>query len=219
MSFYALTKIVTFIGNERIKAFHFDMFHGIAIRDGYEYPHDPKVWAHSDAPTSLEIIRSGGNVPAISEPSNLVVNERLANSLSVLRNIRLQEVVFRKLVDIDYQAGDMSWWGKWGSINPCELLKSRPDVQAMHNSIGRYFEVQLWDWEDVAPNYSDASEITITNWKRAEPTVVKISARMLQDYPILWGWDTLLSAQAYSILKDDIDSDYFIVREYQLPPG
>ena len=219
MKFYGLTPISNFIDNRRIKSFHANMFHGLAERDGKEVPHDTKVFANTEVFRPLLISRTGRHVPDFCEPStHFVVCERLARQLDGLPNIRLAPVVFKRLVDVEYQKGDMTWAEKWGNVDPRQLLRTLPDVPDFHKTIGCYFEVQAYRWRDVIDKYPLASEITIEELTPPlqETSVIRLSAQMLEDFPILCYGTKIISETAFQLLAENIDREFFIVREYHL---
>ncbi|RCS44185.1 hypothetical protein DTL42_17900 [Bremerella cremea] len=220
MKFYTITSISNFIGNPKIKTFHADMFHGLAERDGKEYPHDTIVFANTDSPSPLLISRTVRHIPDICRPSShLVVSQRYVKELEQLPHIRLMPVTFKRLVDVDYAKGDMSWDEKWGPVDPCELLRTLADVSEFHKRIGHYSEVQCYRWRDAVEKYPTAKEITIE--ERTPPlqqtSVIRLSSSMLEDFPIInFGASIVLSKCAFQILSKGIDRDFFIIREYPL---
>jgi hypothetical protein len=219
MKYYGITPISNFIDNPRVKTFHADMFHGLAERDGKEFPHDTHVFADTDSPSNLLISRTGRHVPDICQPSShLVVSEHYANELERLPHIRLMPIKFKRLVDVDYEKGDLSWADRWGNVDPCELLRTQPDLPEIHNQIGRYFEVQGYRWRDVVEKYPSAREKQIEEMTPPlqQTNIIRLSTEMLEDYPVLCFGTTILSEEAYRILASGFDRDFFIIREYNL---
>ncbi|MCC9608919.1 hypothetical protein LOC69_23845 [Blastopirellula sp. JC733] len=218
MKFYGVTKISCFIDNPRIKSFHANMFHGLAERDGKEFPGCPPVYANTESPSLLTISRNASRVPKIFQPMNhLVVHESYEKTLSELPNIRLAPVEFRRLVDVEFAEGDMSWAEKWGNVDPCQLLRTLPDVPEFHQTIGRYIEVQCYRNCDAAKKYPTASPVTIVEgtppWE--EKSEMRLSAEMLEQFPIMCG-SLIVSAPVYELLKEGLDPTYFVVREFDL---
>jgi hypothetical protein len=220
MEFHVITQVSCFVGNRLIKEFHAVMFHGLAERDGEEYPHDPCVCASSESPSNLLISRPGHSIPPISQPSShLVVSGTLADRLRPFPNIRLAPVVFKRLVDVDYEKGDMTWDERWGNVDPFELLRSLPDVPEFHRTVGSYYEVQCWRWRDIVEKYPDAVEVEIEEgmpyWKKRP--VLRLSSRMFVDHPFIIHGDVLVSDTAFDILDAALDRDFFLVRDYAVP--
>lgn len=220
MNFYTITSISNFIGNRTIKLFHYNMFHGLGERDGKESPHDTRVFANTDSPSPLLISRTVRHIPDICQPSrHLVVSQCYAKELEQLPHVRLMPVTFKRLVDVDYAKGDMSWLEKWGPVDPCELLRTLDDVSEFHKRVGRYYEVQCYRWRDAVEQYPIAQEITIEEGTPPlqETDVIRLSSNMLEDFPIInFGTSVILSKRAFQILSDGIDRDFFIIREYPL---
>jgi hypothetical protein len=219
MKFFVIAPISNFINNRRIKSFHANMFHGLAERDGKEDPLAAGVYANSGSASPLMLSRTGRKVPDICKPSShLVVNEEIAQQLQVMSNIRVVPVVFKRLVDVDYEAGDMSWDQKWGNVDPRQLLRTLPDVPEFHTHIGQYFEVQAWRLRDAVAEESNFRDVIIERGAPAfEARMIRLSPRILHDYPILCYGDVILNKHAFSICDSGLDRDYFIIREYELP--
>ena len=219
MNYYGITPISNFIDNPQISLFHYDMFHGLAERDGREPPHDTRVYANTELPSPLMISRTGRSIPGICQPSShLVVSEHYARPLSELHNVRLMPVVFKRLVDVEYLKGDMICTIPWGETEPRDLLRSLPDIPDFRMSMGSYFEVQSHRWRDAAVKFPTAlkTSIRVGTPPLDEDSEICLSGDMLEAYPILCGRATILSEQAFNILKDGFDSDYFLIRPYSL---
>lgn len=220
MMFYVATAVSNFLDRPQIETFHYDMFHGLAERDGLNPPHDTLVYANTESPSDLLISRTGHGVPDICNPSShLVVNERIANELAGFPHIRLAKVVFKRLVDVEYEKGDMSWCDKWGDGDPCDLLRTLPDIAGFHEQIGAYYEVQTWRLRDVVDQFPSARLITIevATPPLEETRDIRISSELLEEFPILCLGDVIMSEKVFRILDSSLDRDFFIVREYALP--
>lgn len=220
MRFFGITRVSNFIDNQLIQTFHYDMFHGLAERAGKAHPNDKLVFPNTESPSSLEISRTGRRVPDICQPSHhLVVSERYATQLQALPHLRIMPVTFKRLVDVDYEKGDMSWFKKWGGGDPLDLLRRLPDVPEFHRQIGSYYEVQSYRGCDIVDNYAQLLEVPIVarTPPMDETRVIRLSREMLEDYPILGYGTKILSERAFQILADGFDRDFFIIREYDLP--
>src|SRR5262245_4452860 len=219
MRFYTITAVSNFLKRRFLSTYHWDMFHGIAERDGKEPPHHRTPWANTESPSTLSISRTIRHLPAISEPAtHLVVSERLAQKLRSFRNVRVMRVMFKRLVDVDWQKGDKSW-EKGGGEDPSNVLRTMPDMVEFHRQIGEYFEVQTHRWKDIVDQYPSAREITIEEGTPPveETDVIRLSPEMLIDYPMLWWGGTIVNEEVFDILDASIDRDFFIVRKYEVP--
>lgn len=220
MRFHTITFVSNYIDNPRIDSFHAEMFHGLAERDGEEYPHCPNVFAYSDSFGTLTISRSGRRVPEITQPSgDFVVSESLAEKLKDVPNIRISPVAFKRLVDVEYEKGDLALGEKWGYRDPHDLLRLLPDVPEFHETIGSYFEIHTWRLQDVVDRYEDATDFALVEGMPPMDEIksIRLSKEMLSDYPILWFGDTIVSEEVLHILRNDLDPDLFIVRDYVIP--
>jgi hypothetical protein len=220
MKFYTITAVSNFLRRPLISSFHYAMFHGLAERDGKVSPHQSAVWANTEPPFSpLLISRTIHRVPEICEPiTNLVVSERLAQCLSSYSNIRLAQVVFKRLVDIDWQKGSVSWSEDWGEVEPRELLRVLPAVPSFHQQIGSLFEVQPYRLKDIVDRYPSAKEVTVEEDTPPfqENEVIRVSPEMLIDYPMLWWGSPIVNSDVFDILDAHLDRDFFIVRNYEV---
>jgi hypothetical protein len=219
MKFYTITAVSNFLERPLIRAFHSDMFHGLSERDGKEWPHDPHVWANTESFTPLQISRTIRRVPEISRPGcHLVVSERLADRLRRFQNIRLAPVVFKRLVDVEWEKGDMSWFDEWGSTDPCQILRTQPDLPEFHDRIGSFFEVQTYRLKDILDRYPSAKEVTIElrTPPMQEMESIRLSPEMLTDYPMLWWRGIIVNPEVFDVFDDSLDHDFFIVRKYEV---
>lgn len=219
MKFYTITAVSNYLQRPLITSFHAHMFHGLAERDGKESPHHRSPWANTESPSPLLISRTIRHVPEICEPvTHLIVSERLAERLRHCANIRLAPVVFKRLVDVEWEKGDMSWFDEWGSTDPGEILRTQPDVPEFHEQIGSYFEVQTYRLKDVVDRYPSAKEVTIEKDTPPfqENEVIRLSPEMLTDYPMLWWYGIIVNEQVFDILDAHLDRDFFIVRKYEV---
>ena len=220
MKFYGITSVSNFINNRLIQSFHCNMFHGLAERDGKASPNDSLVFPNTYSPSSLQISRTARHVPDICEPGrHLVVSERFATQLQSLPNLRIMPVVFKRLVDVKYEKGDMSWFKTWGGGDPLDFLRTLPDVPEFHRQIGSYYEVQSYRGCDVVDNYAQLREAPIVTGTPPmdETRVIRLSREMLDNYPILGYGTKILSERAFQILAEGFDRDFFIIREDELP--
>lgn len=218
--FYVVDSISCFIQYRRISEFHDTMFHGIALRDGKEYPHDATVYADTPDPSPLTVIRTVRNVPRVSKPSNnFIVDEALAEALSCLPNLRLKEVEFERLVDIDYRTGVHGYQETWGVVRPDVLLRTQPRLKEPPAEFGCWYEVQPHAGKRVAERFDDARSIVCR--KGTPPfdsdSEIRLSPRMLTEYPILaFPGFLVVAEQAFATVGPALDLDYFIVREYEI---
>lgn len=221
MKFYHVTTVSNFIRNPEISEFHAAMFHGLAERNGKECPHDPKVWANTPSTTSLMVSRTGRKVPPVFCPStHFIMHEELAELLRPCPNVRVAPIIFKRLVDVDFQKGDSSWESMWGRGDPLELLRTLPDRPELHHRVGPHCEVQTYRWQDVIDSYPTAQEITIETDTPPfeEQTSLRVGRDLLNDFPLLYYWGgVLLHGSVFAILGDKLDCDFFLVREYKVP--
>ncbi|HEV7283163.1 MAG TPA: hypothetical protein VGN57_23355 [Pirellulaceae bacterium] len=217
--FYVVDAISCFIQYRRISEFHHTMFHGIALRDGKEYPHDAIVYADTPDPSPLTVVRSIRNVPRVWKPSmNLVVDENLANALNELPNLRLQQVEFERLVDIDYRTGVHGYQDVWGIVRPDVLLRTQPRLKEPPDGFGRWYEVQQHLGKNVAKRFEEASAIVCRNGTPPfdSDSKVRLSSQMLREYPILaFPGFLVVGEEAFATIGPALDLDYFIVREFK----
>jgi hypothetical protein len=219
MKFFTVAALSNFIGSKRAKSFHCDMFHGIAGRDGKEWPHDPKVWANMAVATPLEIVRTGSDVPALFRPaSHLVISEHLKAKLPASPNVRLMRVVFKKLVEYRFRDADGSFLSPPIGIEASELLHQLSDVPSYHAAVGAYYEVQTCRLVDIIGNYPDARTMKVEYGTPpfVERKTTRLSERLLRDYPIIRHADIIMNEDVYNILNAYFDKDFFLCRAYEV---
>jgi hypothetical protein len=219
MKFYTITAVSNFLRRPLISAYHYDMFHGFVEHDSRESPRHTRAWANTESPGPLVISRTIHGIPDISElDTHLVVSERIADRLSRFQNIRLVPVVFKRLVDVRWAKGDMSW-AKGGPGDPSDVLRTLPDVPEFHQQIGSFFEVQTFRLKDIFDRYPTTKDVAIEfrTPPLQETEAVPLSSEMLVDYPILWWRSTIVNSEVFDILDAHLDRDFFIIRKYEVP--
>jgi hypothetical protein len=64
------------------------MFHGLAFREGTQYPFSPSATWFNDMRSPLELVHSKQLLPDIFQPAgNLVVSQQLVDLLSIVRSM------------------------------------------------------------------------------------------------------------------------------------
>jgi hypothetical protein len=204
--------ISPFTSSARIKVFHYCMFHGEANpRIGHRFS--------SKVSTPLQLSRSGVGVPNFFSPSAviLVVAEEVKGKLESLPNIEFAEVEFAKLVDVPYQAGDFSYYRTSKFLadpianDPEALIARLPDVPALHSNVGSYFEVIVPRLCDIVTKYPSLNTVEYRLRMAAVPEQVEIclSEALLKDHPVVWENDYVFSEEAFNIVDQYIDRDYY----------
>lgn len=203
----------TFTSSEKIKVFQYTMFHG--QYDPGQNPLASFDIAATRSPPCL-ITREGTTIPDVFKPRNsLVVNAKVAEKVAAFPNVRLRAVVFSKLFECRYRAGDFSFFDEYPprySSHPDKLIDRLPDVQELHESAGKYYELVLPRLQDVPNGYQDTKKLMIkTPGSAIDEELVYLSASLLQDYPAVWKAYLIFSDDFFHALEPHIDWDYFAV--------
>ena len=111
MTLHVVKKLTSFIGSERLRTFHYDMYHGTFSRCGIVYPMQPDASIDNEIREPMEVVRIGRFIPDVFCPGrHFVVSEMLMAQLSRLQNIEFLRIRFRKLIDYPYAKGDFSFY-------------------------------------------------------------------------------------------------------------
>jgi hypothetical protein len=219
MKFVTVTEVSNFISTPEITSFHSAMFNGLAERDGKEFPHDAVVRADTENVSPLNVSHTICNVANIFCPGrHLVLSQSIADRLSFVQNIRLRPIRFKRLVDIDWQKGDLSFFETWNNPDPRRLLRMQPDVKDYHERIGNYFELHTYRLSDVVERFGSTQEIAIeTGTPPLEKTeLIRLSPALLDEFPIIWWSSLIFREDVFHLVDQELDRDFFIVREYEL---
>ncbi|SRR5260370_26925755 len=205
----------TFTSSARIKAFHYVMFHGRYDADAPDHPtsHD----LSTDMSRHIPISRNGTTIPDIFEPRALVISHAVARKMESFPNVGFRPVIFTKLVDYPYRAGDFSFYEDNTPqvfAHAGKFLNRLPDVPELHKRAGKYFEMIVPRLQDIAPRYDDTTDfkIQVPGSALYERTAA-LSKTLLRDYPAVWKGYNIFSEEVFAVLKPHIDWDYFAVVE------
>jgi len=210
----------TVTASARTNVFHTKMFHGQLEPRGPVAATSQEHFLGSDVSQPLCVRRNGWRVPDVFEPvlGGLIVSERVRRELEDLPHVEFLEVVFTKLVDYPYYAGDFSYYDRPEFLHdpvgedPERLLDRLPDVPEMHKTIGRYYELVLarhWQVKDRYPDLVKAYFQT-SPLVTVETHEIDLSTELLSDYPILNVIEGIMfRADVFERVERFIDWDYF----------
>jgi hypothetical protein len=106
-------------------------------------------------------------------------------------------------------------------MDPETLIERLPDVPALHERTGTYYEVVVAWQDEVVERYADTTPVTfimdvLGDWEDLE---VRLSRTLLDDYPILRvAGGLVLSSAVWEKLQPHLDMDYFRVAEGKESP-
>jgi hypothetical protein len=197
------------------------MFHGDEINGP-----DQSSNAHllgDDLSQPLRLIRTGRIVPHVFSPSvTLVVSADVREKLETLPHIDFLPVVFEKLVDYQFRAGDFSYFDlpafrrNPAEANPETLLQRLPDIPELHSQIGSYYEVVVPRLGDIADNYTNLKHFSVKLEHCIGKVECDLSAEIIYAYPIVWRYANIFSEEAFALVSPFIDWDYFSTATIEL---
>lgn len=214
-------KVIAFdalINSARIKAFHYDMFHGCQWSP-MERLSRPFLGEPLNEP--LTLLRNVYRIPSVFQDFNtLLLSEHVRAKLAALQNIAFLEVKFHKLIEYPYAAGDDSFYRSESiddeiKLNPRLLYDRLPTNPALRDKAGRYFELVTPRHADLIARYPGAIEYPYA-LRTCPQSHVKLSRQIMTDYPILWCGPTLLRGDVFPLIEGDIDWDYFERSEIEM---
>jgi hypothetical protein len=185
--------------------FHYAMFHGGEVEPLRRI--EPGV-----APAApLRLWKNVHRIAPLFQPElRWVVSDDVKTALAGLPHIDFLGVQFTRLFDYPYRAKDFSHWDgrqTWYEIEP--IIEDAPHDPSLVDRIGRFWEVLVPRHMDVHKKYKDLKRFHF-DIPRQEDVDVDLSAKMLENYPILWDGPHILSEAAYSRVEPFIDWDYFL---------
>jgi hypothetical protein len=206
------------------------MFHGHAARPGVRFPNDPSHSLGEDLSEPLRLSRNGRIVPNVFQPrSSMIVSESIALKLARFQNTVALPVVFEKLVDFDYKAGDFSYFDRADfrrdpmRNDPATIIQRLPDRPKLHGRISPFIEL-------VIPMISHATAQLGKDRKRKSVVFqtedlgslkafpLDLSPSLLQTFPVIWAKGcTLFVEEAFAEIERDLDLDYFHVASSMTP--
>ena len=179
---------------------HYYMYHGTANRIGSPLPLPIPFFAPHEGYFPLELTRCGSFIPDVFSPLiSIVVSEQVKKKLRDLPNIFFAKVKFVKLVKEFYAKNDFSYPRDGKS----EILNRFSNAPELYDDVGDYFEL-------IFPTLT---EITKQKWTDEdddnEPRTALITSAIMNSYPIIWDFKTILSDEAYSRLEPFLDKDFY----------
>jgi hypothetical protein len=219
---FALQPILTPWPGSPVEEFHFIMFHGMQDPDSPTY----RRWKTpflGDSAKPLYIFRSGSRIPDVFEVElNLIVSSAVKEALRPLPSVAFVPVVFSKLIDMPYRAGDFSYRGKppystfQGEVRPWDILDQYPDDRRLHRGVPDFFEVLVPKLSRVRGPKKACKFMQIDCGEKVAINVVEllINASLVEQYPILWCHAHILSEKALELLGPYLDWDYWAFTEF-----
>jgi hypothetical protein len=211
----------SFISSDRIRDFHYEMFHGRATRNGVASPHHTYLSLHNAPQSPLQIVRNAFVIPSIFEPAeNLVVSAAVHDELEGLPNISFQPVVFDRLYWLEYHAGDFSFYAP-KEERPAQyrglprlvdrLPEKLPDAVLTRSEIGTYFEVVVASARTLRSDFQFLEpDVVLNDGRDAETRSVDVLPDLMDRYPLynsrgLW----IVEDALFHRLRAYFDWDYF----------
>jgi hypothetical protein len=198
------------------------MFHGNCQEDESHKPL-PSHKIGGDLSKPLVLSRNGWFVPDIFKVcTSLVVSSVVKNVLGELPNVIYLPVVFNKLVEFPFRAGDFSYYHtpefrkNPRSADPETLIKRLPNVPRLHSQIGNYFELVIGNHHFVKDKYPDRRQIqySFPYLGGQEPATLEVTEELLASYPIMWADGGFVFVEhLFDRIREYLDLDYFTVTE------
>jgi hypothetical protein len=208
MKIYAIDRNERTHDSLRISQFHYHMFHGILG------PQAARVRDRATGEMCLNITRNVHKIPSLFMIlSNLVVSEAVKDALRGVPHLHFRPVVFSKLVDYPYQAGEFSPDPEFGNLpfaRPVDFLLGLPAARGLQHSVGPYFELEAPSHAALEEHYPDLDTVVCRMRRATTPKMkLRLSKEMLTDYPVLW-WDHFFFRQdMFGLIEEYFNWDYF----------
>ncbi len=229
-------------GNDHIRAFHNEMFHGKCID---HYP----VQQWSEAKMATQPLRLAANVwrtpsffcpdaPVMSRDP-IVVHAEVKALLCATRNVAFRPVVFTKLICFPYEVDDFSyydsdWFQRVEPVQPEALFDILPDVtQAAEQQssdscippdlpgilrrLAGCSELIVPHLYDISKSIQDPRFIRVKlPWVPYSSGLIPCSHCVVEEYPIIDKGYLIVSDPVFQVLKPFIDFDYFDHLEFTI---
>ncbi len=235
--------LYTITGNDHIRVFHHDMFHGKCVD---EYPDLP--W--SEAKSIVQPVRLAVNVwrapgffrpevPVLSIRHPFVVHAEVKALLASTMNIAFRPVVFAKMICFPYEVDDFSyyesdWFQRVEPVQPEALFDSLPDIsQPDQKQLASYYIPP--DLPNILQRFAGCSELIVPHlydisksvqdprftrvklpWVPYTSGLIPCSHCVVEEYPIIDKGYLILNDPVFQVLKPFIDFDYFDHLEFTI---
>lgn len=113
----------------------------------------------------------------------------------------------------------MSVYEKDFYFDPRRWVRRANDVPKFHRGVGDFYELVIARHQDIVSRFIGLRSVLLRpsefTTRRGEEYATGL--QLLQQYPIHSFSGVILSEHVFSLLKSDLDFDYFGVQEYQVP--
>lgn|SRR5262249_58603993 len=200
----------------RINEYHITLFHGNAEVADRGWLSGSRMLGN-DISQPLQLSRNAWRMPDVFQPGlTLIVSSRVRDVLASVPHIKLQLVQFKKLVNMAFQAGDFSYFQSrefrsdpW-YYAPDNLIDRLPDTAELHEDVGTYYELLVSKGHEVNGPYEPLTLVRFPLDPRdPDGEEARISASLLEDYPIIWDGRVIFSERAFALIEPFIDREYF----------
>ena len=151
---------------------------------------------------------------------SLVVSQAVRERLEGLPYVEFSKVVFRKLIDLPYQAGDSSYWGSPLHLSnpeftdPEALIRELPNDPELYRGLGDYYELVVPRLSDIKDQFVDLKSVTCTPSDVLGTLGIEISESLLKAYPIFRYGCNFFSVKAYERISEFLDNTYFETHKF-----
>lgn len=210
---------------KRVTDVHRMVYHGV---NNWRIGAVPLRWSRPALSNSnreyMHIMRSGSYVPPVfcPNPGELVISEAVADKCRQLRGIELQPVVFEHLVELPMPSiGDLSQSDFLTANQMADAIRSRPNEERFHETIGQYYYVLAPHFAEVAHEVSDTIEVNTEfgrffTWRHPK---LQFSASLSNEHSVYKvSGQLVLTEEAFDALAMFLDWDFFLIDFFSLRP-
>lgn len=220
MEAFVIHKRVKLARSNRIRAFHYNLYHGVERRPigdrGYV-----QYYLHDQLSERQSIVRSGTRVPDIFAPGLVwIVSEAVRECLRTTTNVDCFAVQFEKIFDMDFREGDFSWYDDPMRKQPPALFDDLPEAPELRWHLGSYYELIIARNHVVGQHFPSSKRLPVDlsdAYVGGGNMEIWGCAELLEEYPMTREDGThFVRSDIFELLEEYLHPDYFLVKEVRV---
>jgi|ERR1051326_2439560 hypothetical protein len=208
MKFFAVAAKTYFSEESGLSSYHYDLFHGRATRYGTFLRYSPRDITQTTK--RFRLLINLYKAPAIIEPrTRLIVQPHVRQRFATLANVKSRECVVERVCNVPFQRWAKVELNQDSDSSEAAIVKCSQPLKT-RVGVPCYFELAVPEIEHLVGSKMKLRTHKIYFPANDEESSIRISAEILQSYPLTWhdGYH-VLSEALFDKCEVYFDWDYF----------
>jgi hypothetical protein len=202
----------TSFADKRGDAFHYEMFHGDATREGCELSR--VEYTPSDQPmVALSLSRNVFRLPHLFQPmAAMVVSDTVKKRLCGFPGLKFLKVLHKRLFYYPWFEFDFSYYDTVGDYEEyMKLIENFPHDQKYETIVPAFYEMitekSLW-WDDQSDGSKASVKFAFEESKKSAK-VIELDMDKVNEYPVTWAMGHIFHSDAFDCISPLVDWGFF----------